>query len=88
MASTIQNSGFGTGDVETGVYLKWASTTQHPTMILGFSNESAYPLGVTGVKMKWITNNHLDVAYGPGAKLNFQAIKAGGVEITVHQVAQ
>jgi hypothetical protein len=85
-ASTIQNAGFGTGDVETGVYLKWVSSPHPPTLILGFSNESAYPPGITSVHMNWLTNSHLDVTYKIGATLNFQAIKAGGVEITAHQL--
>jgi hypothetical protein len=85
-ASTIQNAGFGTGDVETGVYLKWVSSPHPPTLILGFSNESAYPPGITTVQMNWLTNSHLDVTYKAGATLNFQAIKAGGVEITAHQL--
>jgi hypothetical protein len=81
-ASTLQSSGFGTADVETGVYLKWVAGAHPPTMILGFSDNSAYPSGATNVKMRWITNSHLDVMYGAGATLNFQAIKAGGIEIT------
>ena len=82
--STTQSSGFGTADVETGVYLKWVNSPHPPTLILGFSNETAYPLGITGVQMHWVTNSHLDVTYNKGAQLNFQAIKAGGVEISAH----
>ena len=81
-ASTLQSSGFGTADVETGVYLKWAAGSHPPTLILGFSNGAAYPRGITSVKMRWVSNSHLDVTYNAGATLNFQAIKAGGIEIT------
>lgn len=84
-ASTSQSSGFGTAAVGTGVYVKQAAGSLPPLQILGFSNDSAYPNGITGVKMKWITNSHLDVTYGPGAKLNLQVIKAYGLEFTVHQ---
>lgn len=84
-AYTLQSSGLGTSAVATGVYLKRAASSLPPTQVLGFSNNSAYPLGITGVKMKWITNSHLDVAYNAGATLNFQIAKADGVEITAHQ---
>lgn len=84
-AHTLQSSGFGTAAVGTGVYLKRTGSPRTLIQVLGFSNGSAYPVGVTSVKLAWITNSHLDVTYNQDAKLNFQVTKASGVEITAHQ---
>ena len=51
---------------------------------MDFSDESAYPANAANVKMRWVTNSHLDVAYAEGLKINFQAIKAAGLDITAH----
>lgn len=85
-AQTLQSSGFGTSAVATGVYLDKAADSMSTIQVLGFSNNAAYPLGVTSVKMTWITDSHLDVTYNAGATLNFKLIKTDDVEITVHQV--
>ena len=82
-AVTRQWSGPGNAFVATTVYLKWTSGSQSPIEILGFENASAYPSGITNVKMEWITPSHLGVTYGPNATLNFQAIKCDGVGISV-----
>ena len=84
-AHTAQSSGLGTAAVATGVYIKQAVAHSEKIQILGFSNASAYPIGVTSVKMRWMTNSHLDVTYGKGAQLSFQVIKAYGLEFTAHQ---
>ena len=52
---------------------------------MGFTNDTTITPGVSGVKPQWITNKHLDVVYERGNDVGFQAIKAGGVEITVHE---
>jgi len=86
VASTTQNGGPGTASVDTAVYLKWLASSGSPTLILGLSNESAYPLGITRVRMSWLTDKHLDLAYCEGT-VGFQAIKAGGsLDISVHKL--
>jgi hypothetical protein len=82
-ASTEQQSGFGTAGVYTTVYLK--QNAQKPTAILVFSNETAYPLGVTAVDMTWVTPSHLNVAYKGNVNIEFQAIKCAGVEISIEK---
>jgi hypothetical protein len=85
-AHTTQISGPGTAFVGTTVSLGVAKDTK-PLVILGFANESAYPAGVTAVKLHWLSNTELDVTYNSGATISFQAIKAYGVAITAHQKA-
>lgn len=86
MATTTQTGGPGTASVGTTVYLRWATGSPSPTLILGLENETAYPIGITAIKMTWLTENQLDLAYCEG-KIGFQAIKAGGnVDITIHQL--
>lgn len=86
-ANTTQTGGPGTASVGTTVYLRWTASSD-PTLILGLENDTAYPVGITAIKMTWVTENQLDLAYCEG-KVGFQAIKAGGnVDITVHQLNQ
>jgi hypothetical protein len=82
-ANTKQWSGPGTAYVATSVYLKLIDNSATATQVLGFSNESAYPIGVTAVHMEWLTPKHLNVTYGSHATLDFQAIKFAGIDITV-----
>jgi hypothetical protein len=87
-ATTTQNGGPGTASVDTAVYLRWSASSAPPTLILALSNETAYPIGITAVKMTWLTDGQLDLGYCEGA-VGFQAIKAGGnVSISVHRLAK
>lgn len=84
-AYTLQSSGMGTASVGTGVYIERPGSSTPSTQVAGFSNESAYPAGVTAVKMTWVGNSQLEVTYARGAELNFKATQAEGVEIAVHK---
>jgi hypothetical protein len=84
-AETIQNGGPGTAYVDTEVYLKQPGSSQQPVLVLGFSNDSAYPSGHTAVQLRWLSESQLDVKYKSGATLDFQAVKALGATITAHQ---
>lgn len=85
-ATTTQTGGPGTASVGTSVYLRWIASSGPPTLILGLENETAYPIGITAIKMTWLTENQLDLAYWEG-KVGFQAVKAGGdVDIIVHRL--
>lgn len=88
-AQTMTTGGFGTAaSPYTAVYLKFARGSWPSTLILSFMNPVAYPVGVTAVRMRWITNTHLDVTYTKPATLSFQAVQAVGVQITIHQANQ
>jgi hypothetical protein len=86
-AATKQWSGPGNAYVATIVYLEGIDGSQPPAEVLGFSNDSAYPAGITNVKMEWITPNHLNVTYGGHATLDFQAIKCAGIDISVRDAS-
>ncbi|MGC2657720.1 MAG: hypothetical protein WA324_07060 [Bryobacteraceae bacterium] len=82
-ADTRQWSGPGTAYVGTSVYLKSIGSSRPAVELLEFSDPSAYPMGVTRVKMTWLTPTHLDVTYGSQSTLDFQVVKCQGIEITV-----
>jgi hypothetical protein len=54
-------------------------------MVLEFSYPSAYPRGVTNVKMRWLTPKHLEVIYKKDASIVFQAIKYGDIHVSAKQ---
>jgi len=88
-ARSQQWGGPGTAYDATTVYLKWIRGAQPPTQVLGFSHQYA----TMDLRMKWITPTHLEVTYGPSAKpgdhvsLDFQAVKCGGVDISVRDLS-
>ncbi len=83
-AETTQVAGPGTAWVGTSVHLEQAKVA-HPLLILSFTNESAYPAGATAVTLRWLSNSQLDVTYRSGATIDFQAVKALGVTITLEK---
>jgi len=83
-AQTIQHFGPGAAGIETRVYLKFVSNA--PTQILEFFHDGSDTSGTIHLAMKWATPSHLDVTYNGRASLDFQAIKCGGVEISVRVV--
>jgi hypothetical protein len=88
-ARSQQWGGPGTAYDATVVYLKWIQGSQPPTQVLGFSHQYA----TMNLKMEWLTPTHLYVTYGPSARpgdhvsLDFQAIKCGGIEISVRDLS-
>jgi hypothetical protein len=59
-----------------------------PVLILGFFHHEKNPSDTINLTMKWPSPSHLDVSYdGRAASLDFQAIKCGGVEISVHDLS-
>lgn len=83
-ARTIQASGIGTGNIGTFVDLNWTSGSQSPTIILAFSDGLDGP-GDKNVEMKWLNPTHLDLTYRGTRTIDFQAVKAHGIDITVRQ---
>jgi hypothetical protein len=84
-AQTIQHFGPGAAGIETKVYLKFLSNT--PTQILEFFHDGNDASSTINLTMKWATPSHLDVTYNGLASLDFQAVKCGGVEISVRVVS-
>lgn len=86
-AQTVAQSGFGTGYIGTKVYLNWTEGSQPDVQILGLSYEYEIPRGITNVDMKWITPEHLDITYKGNASVVFQAIKCGGIDISIRDTS-
>lgn len=83
-AKTEQFGGPGTAYVRTTVYLKQG---RRPAVeILGLSNESAYPAGITRVGMNWLSPFRLELTYKGQATLDFEAVRCAGVDISVRGV--
>jgi|SRR5208282_3785275 len=89
-ARSQQWGGLGTAYDATTVYLKWIKGSQPPTQVLGFSHQYA----TMNLNMEWLTPTHLEVTYGPSASpgdhvsLDFQAIKCGGIDISVRDLSR
>lgn len=81
-AKTYTQSGFGTGWVQTTVYLNWTTGSQPPMLILAFS-EGPSSSGGMDVGMKWLGPTHLELTYRGQRPLDFQAVRSNGVNISV-----
>jgi hypothetical protein len=85
-ARTVEPSGIGTGDIGTFVNLNWTSGSQSPAIILAFSDGSDGP-GDKSVGMKWLSSTHLELTYKGPRTVDFQAVKAHGIDISVRDFA-
>lgn len=86
-ASTFEQSGFGTGWVQTTVYLNWTKGSQPKMLVLAFSDGPAGPGGMS-VGMNWLTPTHLELTYKGQRALDFQAVKCEGVDISVQDLGR
>jgi hypothetical protein len=92
IASTIQNGGFGSGDIDTVVYLHRKGDKRAPEEILEFDGGAvahSYVLdnvanrgGGIGLTMHWATPTHLVVTYQSHPTIDFQAVRLQDVAIT------
>jgi hypothetical protein len=83
VAKTERHSGPGAAGVQTIVSLQPSRGNQAANMILLLSHDPNRPGVDTGLKMSWLTNSHLEIAYRHNPSLDFQAIKDAGVDISV-----
>ena len=44
--------------------------------------------GPTDLKMNWLTSSHLEVTYKQPVVVDFQAIKCGGVDISLRDLSR
>lgn len=97
-AETIQNGGFGSAAIQTSVYVKWANSSQPPARVLGFQCEGPVPRpyvldniankgGTINLTMKWLTPSHLEVTYDGHARMDFNAVKYEGIDISVRDLS-
>jgi hypothetical protein len=91
---TVQNGGFGSGHVDTSVYLAQAGQNYNPVEIIGLSCNGPMPHpyvldnvanagGSVNLTVNWITPNHLHVTYRGPAEITFQAVKFANIVITL-----
>ena len=85
-ARTVAQSEFGTDFIGTSVYLNWTKGSQSPREILVLSDGTVAP-GATAVEMKWLTPTHLELTYVGPRKLDFQAAKYAGIDISVRDLS-
>jgi hypothetical protein len=97
-AETVQNGGFGSGAIQTSVYLKRINVSRPPMQVLEFScpgpaprpyvlDNNANAGGTIGLTMKWLTPTHLEVTQDGRGDLDFQVAKYGGVAISVRDLS-
>jgi len=91
-ARTIQNGGFGSGDISTVVYLNRKDDANSPQEIVDFDGGSVahtYVLdnvanrgGGIDLVMRWAAPTHLMVTYRSSPTIYFQVVKFQNIEIT------
>ncbi len=95
-ARTIQNGGFGSGDISTIVYLHRQGDGRSPEEIVDFDGGAvahSYVLdnvanrgGGINLEMRWLTPTHLVVTYQSNPTIYFQVVKLRDVEITTQHL--
>jgi hypothetical protein len=86
-AETIENSGFGTGSLETNADLKWTNGSQAPETVLVLVHDLDSPSKTIDLAMKWVTPSHLDVTYTGKASVGLQVVKYGDVDISLRDLS-
>ncbi|HXZ79440.1 MAG TPA: hypothetical protein VEG30_05875 [Terriglobales bacterium] len=82
-ARTDQYSGPGNAALLTTVHLRRTNGPKDPIEVLLFMQDAKS----IDLKMTWSTPSHLEVTYKQPAVIDFQAIKCGGVDISVRDVS-
>jgi hypothetical protein len=82
-AVTEQHSGPGNALLQTTVLLKHTKGPKEPIEVLLFTQDAKS----IDLKMSWLTPSHLEVTYEQPAEIDFQAIKCGGVDISVRDLS-
>jgi hypothetical protein len=95
-ADTIQNGGFGSGDIYTTVHLSRTGGKQSPVDVVGIDSQGPMPHpyvldnvsnkgGSIELTMTWVSPTHLQVGYvaKPGTIVELQMVKYAGVDISL-----
>jgi len=83
IARTDQYSGPGNAALLTTVHLRRTKGPQDQIEVLSFMQDAKS----IDLKMNWTTPSHLEVTYKQPAVIDFQAIKCGGVDISVKDLS-
>lgn len=84
---TVRYSGPGNAAVISSVYLQRADKSNPPVEILEFFHDGPGSQTGIGLTMKWADPSHLAVAYNGHASIDFQAVKAAGVNISLQDLS-
>jgi hypothetical protein len=87
-ASTLETSGFGTGAIQTDVFLKWTKGSNSPEHVLGFVHGGKSDSKTINLSMNWVAPTHLDVTYDGSATVDFQVVKLGDVDISLRDLSK
>jgi hypothetical protein len=87
-ADTVETSGFGTGDIETDVFLKWTKGSKPSEHILGFVHDPKSASKTINLLMKWVEPTHLEVTYDGHATVDLQVVKYGDVDISLQDLSK
>ena len=83
IARTDQYSGPGNAALLTTVYLKATKGRKDSIEVLLFMQNTKS----IDLKMNWVTSSHLEVTYSQPAEIDFQAIRCGGVDISLRDLS-
>jgi hypothetical protein len=86
-ARTVENGGFGTGSIQTSVYLKRTNVSTPPETVLSFFHDASPGGRTIHLTMNWETPSHLEVTYDGHANLGLQVVKYGGIDISVRDLS-
>lgn len=82
-AHTDQYGGPGTAGILSTVTLRQVKARQDNIEVLQLSQDAT---GVD-IKLNWLTPTHLEITYKQPASVDFQAIKCGGIDISVRDLS-
>jgi len=83
LAHRDQFGGPGNAGLFTSISLKRTTGDTRPMQVLLFDENQ----GPTDLKMNWLTSTHLEVTYTQSATIDFQAIKCGGIDISLRDLS-
>ena len=69
---------------KTSVDLKWTNGSESPENILVLVHDPYSASKTINRSMKWVTPSHLDVTYTGKARVDFQVVKYGDLDISLH----
>lgn len=82
-ARTDQYGGLGTAGILSTVFLKQVKGQQDKIEILQLSQDA----NSVDLKLNWLATTHLEIVYRQPASVDFQAIKCGGIDISVRALS-
>ncbi len=82
-AHTDQYSGPGTAGILSTVTLRQVKGKQDKVEILQLSQDSTQ----VDLKLNWLSPTHLEITFKQPASVDFQAIKCGGIDISIRDTS-